>query len=440
MFIPLGTDRPQQRPVLVNHAVIAVNIVVHLALNAVRARDPQSADGVLAACLFDPKSPLSTGLLTYAFLHADWFHLLGNMAFLWVFGPAVEDRLGRAGYLAYYLAGAVAAALAQYLFDPAPMVGASGAIAAVAGAFMVLFPRTNVRVVLFFFLIGAYSIPSLWFVAGSIAKDLWLLGLGDSGVAYQAHLGGYAFGIGLAMLLLATGALRREEWDLYYAIKQHRRRRELLAATRGLARDPIPARVARSSLRTPAPTPADRASRHDHPALTQPQSLERAAVASAMAAGDLTAAAQRYAALLAQWPRQPGPPPSASLSRRQMLEMAGAMVQAERHADAADVYALFLRTFPHDKEQPRVCLLLAVIALRRLQDHALAARALASISQTLQDPDQHAMAVQIMAETQRAQALAVSQAATSTPATTPSTPTSSATPPVPPAPPDPGRA
>lgn len=414
MFIPLGTDRPQRRPVLINHALIAVNVAVHLTLDAVRARDPDAAARWIDQGLFDPQSPLSTGLLTYAFLHAGWLHLLSNMAFLWVFGQAVEDRLGRAGYLAFYLAGAAAAALAQLLFDPAPMVGASGAIAAVAGAFMVLFPRTNVRVLLFFFLIGVYSIPSLWFIAASIAKDLWLLGVGDTGIAYQAHLGGYAFGIALATLLLATGALRREEWDLYYALKQRRRRRQILAATRDHPRDPVPPRLTRDRpARSPPDAPPDLT--QDHHALTEPQSRDRAAVVAALASGDLAAASTRYAALLAQWPRHPGPPPPAALSRRQMLDLAAALVQAERHADAAAVYGLFLRTFPHDPEQPRVCLLLAVIALRRLNDHALAARALAAIARTLQDPDQHAMAVQLMAETQRAQALALSQATPRTP-------------------------
>ncbi len=141
------------------------------------------------------------GLVTHMFLHAGVMHIAGNMLFLWVFGDNLEDQLGHLGFAAFYLLGGLAAAFAQIAADPTtgvPMVGASGAIAAVMGGYLLLFPRARVDV-LFFFLIffRIFPIPA-WLVLGAwFGIQLFngtTAGLGD-GVAYWAHAGGFAAGV-----------------------------------------------------------------------------------------------------------------------------------------------------------------------------------------------------------------------------------------------------
>ncbi|MDP1661544.1 MAG: rhomboid family intramembrane serine protease, partial [Phycisphaerales bacterium] len=175
------------------------------------------------------KSPDNWGavtLLTYQFLHAGFLHLIGNMLFLWVFGPAVEDRFGRVGFLLFYLVGGALAGLAHALFEASPVIGASGAIAAVTGAFLVLFPRTHIKVFLFFVMVGVIELPAWIFLALAVAKDLWGLGTHGEGVAFLAHLGGYTVGATVAVALLLTRALPDEDWSLLAVFKQQARRAE----------------------------------------------------------------------------------------------------------------------------------------------------------------------------------------------------------------------
>ena len=151
------------------------------------------------------------------------------MVFLWIFGCAVEDRMGRIGFLAFYLIGGIVAALVHGAWSPSPVIGASGSIAAVTGAFLAMFPRSRVRVVLIFFLIGIYHIPSMWLILFYVVIDLLsqttqLVTGSEARVAYLAHLAGYVYGFSLAMVLLATKLVRSSDFDLLYIWNQARRR------------------------------------------------------------------------------------------------------------------------------------------------------------------------------------------------------------------------
>jgi membrane associated rhomboid family serine protease len=158
------------------------------------------------------KSPWLS-VLTSMFLHGGWLHILGNMLFLWVFGDNVEDRLGKFGFLAFYLTGGVIAGALQFVFAPdstIPNVGASGAVAAVLGAYLYLYPRarvlTGVALIFLFTLIElpATIVLGLWFVL-QLFQGVTSLGLEvNGGVAYWAHVGGFAFGF-----VFAAVALRR---------------------------------------------------------------------------------------------------------------------------------------------------------------------------------------------------------------------------------------
>ena len=147
-------------------------------------------------------------LLTAMFLHGSWSHILGNMVFLWAFGPEIEDAMSPLRYLAFYLVGGMVAMLAQVLVDPSstvPNLGASGAIAAVMGAFLVTYPRDEIRSLLVIFVfvrvtfIPAALLIGFWFLtqlvnAGSVAT------VQTGGVAYVAHVGGFLFGAVTARL------------------------------------------------------------------------------------------------------------------------------------------------------------------------------------------------------------------------------------------------
>ena len=140
------------------------------------------------------------------FLHGGWLHLIGNMWFLWVFGNNVEDSMGHFRYLVFYLLCGLAAAATQTFVSPSsivPMVGASGAISGVMGAYVILYPRVRVHMIVFLFIfitriaVPAYLMLGYWFLlqllGGSAAQ-------GEGGVAFWAHVGGFVAGAGLISL------------------------------------------------------------------------------------------------------------------------------------------------------------------------------------------------------------------------------------------------
>src|SRR5215469_14717973 len=157
-------------------------------------------------------------ILTAMFMHASWSHIIGNMIFLWAFGPEVEDAMGRGRYLVFYLLGGLVAMLAQVLANShstVPNLGASGAIAAVMGAFLVMYPRDQIKSVLVIFIfvkitfIPACLLIGFWFLtqlaqAGEVAR------VQTGGVAYLAHVGGFLFGVVVARLFVSP---RSTDWQ-----------------------------------------------------------------------------------------------------------------------------------------------------------------------------------------------------------------------------------
>jgi len=141
-------------------------------------------------------------LVSSMFMHASWSHIIGNMIFLWAFGPQIEDAMGPLRYGLFYFAGGIAAMLAQVAADPSstvPSLGASGAIAAVMGAFLITYPRDRIRTILFFgFFARVTFIPAVVLIGFWLVTQLVSLGAVSgpqpSGVAYMAHLGGAVFG------------------------------------------------------------------------------------------------------------------------------------------------------------------------------------------------------------------------------------------------------
>ncbi len=161
----------------------------------------------------DPETPalfpdknVFLAVLTSMFLHGGWLHLGGNMLFLWIFGNNIEDRLGAVRYLAFYLLGGFVAAVANIAVQPdstVAVVGASGAIAAVMGAYLIWYPRAPIRTLLFFLIvrIQARWLLLFWFVLQFFTSP-------SSGVAWVAHVGGFAFGAVIAVLASMAGGAR----------------------------------------------------------------------------------------------------------------------------------------------------------------------------------------------------------------------------------------
>lgn len=352
MLFPLGTDRPLGRPPLVTPALIGLNVAVFLAQMGLLRADPARYRELLADLWVFRGDFHWWTLITSAFLHstdAVW-HILGNMLFLWVFGPNIEDRLGRVGFLIFYLLGAAASGCAHLLFSTNPAIGASGAIAACTGAYMVMFPRTTVRCFALLVVVGVVRVPAWWFIGFAIAWDLLLQGSGAATrVAHAAHLGGYAFGISVSLLLLGLRVVPREPFDLFSLGRQAYRRRQIREATRrGTRRDD--ARRARAEQPDPH---------------VESLAAARAELTRLVSAGDSAGAGAAYRRLADQYGDRPG---AVTLPRRHQYDLANMLYVAGQYDLAAYAYERFIETYPTDGECAQIRALLGIICARQLND------------------------------------------------------------------------
>jgi len=212
--LPLSDDNPTRRAPFVTWAIIAGCVAVFLWQTSLGPRAGQAivyALGMIPAVLFGSARlppelrlvPAPLSVLTSMFLHGGWMHLLGNMLYLWIFGNNVEDSMGRGRFVVFYLLCGTAAALVQGLAAPGseiPMIGASGAIGGVLGAYLMLHPRANVRMLfIILFFIRVISVPAavvlgLWFVMQFISGATTPTADDGGGVAFWAHVGGFLTG------------------------------------------------------------------------------------------------------------------------------------------------------------------------------------------------------------------------------------------------------
>lgn len=357
MFLPLGTDRPLTRPTLITHALIGLNVAVFVWQLA--SMTPQLGLGnepVSQMLRLEPGHlARAWTLVTYAFLHGGFMHIAGNLFFLWAFGPNVEDRLGRAGFLAFYLVAAAAAGLAHAAATPASVIGASGAIAGVTGAYLVLFPRTKIKALIVFFIIGIFMIPASWFIGAQIFWNVVVTGMGRSGnVATIAHLGGYGFGFAVGWVLLAARILPREPYDLFTISKQAKRRRQFREiAFQSRRREQ---RVLEGKERGPMGVDTDTADRI---------ASMRADVATKLSRGEPEAAARAYRQLLEEHGSTPG---AGVLSRDKQYELANHLFRLEDYQTAAIAYQRLIDAYPKHDESGQIRLMLGRINARYLND------------------------------------------------------------------------
>jgi len=216
MIFPIKVTQPSYSKPVVTVLLIMANVLVFLHEFWLQMVDPYSLNHFITLYSLRPAYFHFANILTSMFVHANWIHVIGNMLFLWVFGESVEDILGHGKYLLFYLLCGVAAAIAQIAIDPSsrvPIVGASGAIAGVMGAYLVKFPKSRVVMLFWFFFFFTFDLPA-WFMLvywfglqfagglGSIAQTT------QGGTAFFAHLGGFVAGI----VLVYTMGTRQPYW------------------------------------------------------------------------------------------------------------------------------------------------------------------------------------------------------------------------------------
>jgi membrane associated rhomboid family serine protease len=218
-MFPIRDTQPSYSKPVVTVTLIVINVLVFLYEFSL---DPFSQNAFMERYALVPDRFQFSNVLTSMFLHGGWTHLLGNMWFLWIFGDNIEDILDHGKFLLFYLMCGVAAALTQVFFNPVsrvPMVGASGAIAGVMGAYMIKFPHARILAFLFFFLtdVPAWLMLIYWFGLQFLGgfESLTTAQVAQGGTAFFAHVGGFLAGI-VFIHLLPTGRPYRRRRDLYW--------------------------------------------------------------------------------------------------------------------------------------------------------------------------------------------------------------------------------
>lgn len=398
MLIPIRTDYRMRSTPWVNYALLVSNIALFLA--GLNSRTPESYARVRHELhlMLDPEAPQLHQFFTYMFLHGDLWHLLGNMLFLWVFGPAINDRLGNWSYLMFYLGGGVMSGAGHLLFSSLPVLGASGAISAVTGAFLVLAPVTRVTtLVILFIYILPLTFTSLVYILFQFLYNLWMT-LGAhrmDRVAYEAHTSGYVYGIAIAAGLLLGRLLPRDEYDLFHLFRNYYRRLQYRRLVEK-GYDPFSGgRAGRAA--PPQRSRAVQARTVESAAPDTPRARElqlRIDISEACGRHDLAEAGRLYLQLR----RLDG---EAVLSRQVQLDVANQLMASQEHAEAAEAYELFLRHYATFEHAADVYLMLGVLYGRYLHDAGRAEERLRKALDLLHDERKLALARAVLDEVQR---------------------------------------
>ena len=204
MFFPYKDDNPRVLFPFVTFGIIILNVLIFLGQFWISSNDPDIGKSLVYMYGFVPAEFNPLTIFTSMFMHGGFAHIIGNMWFLYIFGDNVESILGHVKYFIFYLACGIGAALAQFFVEPAsqvPMIGASGAVAGVLGAYMIRFPKARVHVlaviIIFIttFVVPAQIVLGLWFLM-QLSGGLGSLGVDTTGgVAWFAHIGGFIIGV-----------------------------------------------------------------------------------------------------------------------------------------------------------------------------------------------------------------------------------------------------
>ncbi len=352
MIVPIRTDSRLRATPYMNWLIIAVNVVV-FAL--------QKPLNLNTRWVLIPGNAQWWNYLTYAFLHQDILHIAGNMLFLYIFGNNVNDKMGHSAYLGFYLAGAVFAGLGFSITSSGGVLGASGAVSAVTGAYLVLFPRSNITLFYFFILFGFLELQGIYVVLLFFAENVYFAVTSvqshGGGVAYSAHVAGTIFGFVVTLALLWIKLLPRDQFDVVALIDRWNRRRQYrdVVAT---GYNPFSYVNADSRKAPPPPSPRD-----------ERISELRMAISNAIGSHELERAVSLYQELKMLDSAQ-------VLPRQAQLDIANQLAAQQLYLPAAEAYEQFIRAYPKFEQMEQVELMLGLIYARYLEQYPRAQQCL----------------------------------------------------------------
>jgi membrane associated rhomboid family serine protease len=408
MLIPFSTNNRLSHTPTANYVLIIVNVIIYLipfiaaGVGSLFSNPPEDyagdpkiyfyniAQGIIKSFMLHSERPQLHEFISYAFLHASFAHILGNMFFLWLFGNNVNDRLGHTGYVILYLGGAVFSGLGHAYFELSPVLGASGAVAAVTGAYMVLFPKTYVNVLIWFLIITTIEVQALWFILfkliilDNVIPRQFPQQFTDN-IAYGAHLAGYAYGIAVPMLMLSLKLLPHSHFDLW-ALTQRWHRRQQFSHSVNRGDDPF-----RGISKDKKTVYAKVKGSHKPDPHAEQISQLRGEVSTAVYAGDFESAATIYQRILRLDPNQ-------LLPQQQQLDISNKLMEIGQHGDAARGYELFLEKFANYPFIEQIRLMLGLLYSRYLAEPTKAKENLLLAMKGLTDAGQRQMCSEELAK------------------------------------------
>jgi membrane associated rhomboid family serine protease len=391
-MIPITTSlKPRSIP-YANYLLIAINVIFFLLSSYLfekpKVFDRESGRVVIETLrpwaqnfMLTPDRPFIWQFITYAFLHSGWMHLIGNMYFLYIFGNNVNDRLGNVGYICFYFAGAVFSAIGHTLLHVNPVVGASGAVAAVTGAYLVLFPNTLITVIyVFFYIWDTFEIRALYFILFKLIfwDNIFEPRFSQQAIAYDAHLAGYAFGVLCILILLSVRLIDAGHDNLWAILRQWNRRRNFHDVVSddnsGLNKSAFP-EVQNDASARPEFSETDRL---------------REQVTAALASKNTPEAAKLYKELLELDPEQ-------TLPRQNQLDLANTLMADNQWEWAAKAYENYLAQYGQNGAE-QVQLMLGLLYTRYIYKPDRAQGLLRQALEKLTQPGQIRMCEDLLAE------------------------------------------
>lgn len=397
MLLPIKTDCPPKKPPIVNYLLIFINVVIFIVLNYYLPKPTRLS--LYNQFMLNCNDPRLYQFITYAFLHADWSHLLGNMLFLYIFGNSLNDKLGHIEYLLFYIISAIVSGGSYAIYSSASLLGASGAIAAITTAFLVFFPRSNVLIIYWFYLIGTFEIPSIYLILFKMVLFdniiIPLLSRSNEPIAYGAHLVGYGFGLVAPFLLLITNSIERDQFDSLALIDRFLRRRrfkKLTDKTGGVfykdlikeeTDNKAKTRVKKEPFGFKTVKVKDLASDKDTQSEVIAAQLKKR-ITDALKIFDYKAAFEGYKELIRKYPDE-------VLSEKNQLDIANQLMAEADYPLAADAYERFIRNYPQSEYAEQAKLLLGTLYSRYLNNPKRAIELFQQIVNNLRDPQQKAL-------------------------------------------------
>ncbi len=377
MILPIRTSISPRRTPYMNYGLILVNVLIFLLTyypHINPATGPQALRTWAQQFELSSSRPYLWQFVSYAFLHGGFMHIIFNMFFLYLFGNNVNDKLGSIGYLCFYLAGSVFSGIGHTLVSGGDVIGASGAVAAVTGAYLVLFPQTLITVLYWFFFIGMLEVPALYFILLKMILIDNVIVRYTPRVAYDAHLSGYTFGIAAMLSMLAVGLISTDNFDLFAMIRQWNRRRRFRDVVSS-GYDPFTGRTKNKRIKVKeVKSPAEQQKDEQTKQL-------RDEISRRINERNLPAAAGLYLELMNHDSTQ-------VLPQQHLLDIANHLAGDNKPAESAQAYEQFLTHYSKYEYAEQVELMLGILYCRYLNKPELAKKYLEAASKKLTDPGQ----------------------------------------------------